>query len=196
MENIIIGTGTGRCGTKSLAKLLNSQPCSFVTHEMYKSAVPYLVDSVYSKMLIKDLRVKIKLDYTLVGDVALQWLWYANELLKVRNLKMIYMDRDFQETIDSYYRKLGKYNFDHWSVNPEIPSNWDAAYPKYLEFGLKQFVGHCKATAHYLEKTHPGRFIIFKMNDLNDPEKQVELFQWIGLKSYKILTNIHENRTI
>lgn len=77
-KNIIIGIGTGRCGTNSVAKLLNSQPDSFFTHESY------MLDW---NMRLKDCEKWDNLNFILhrkekfVGDVSLGLTSQAKELL-------------------------------------------------------------------------------------------------------------------
>jgi hypothetical protein len=194
-QTIIIGTGTGRCGTKSLATLLNKQPSSRVTHERYKYNVPFPPDSYYSNQLIKDCAFHKRTGYYLIGDVALQWIWYANDLMKVNGLKMVYLRRHPLEVHDSFVRKVKPYGYHHWEKNGATPSEWDKAYPYFKIHGLAKYIELSQMTALDMSEKYPGWFRIMDMEDLNDPEAQVELFNWLGMNNYIVDATIHENST-
>lgn len=129
---IVIGLGTGRSGTASLATLLNAQRDSLCFHEMNPSAVrfsgtprPFLnavdefqaiLDGGNPSMLTVDLSRAVAAraydglcqmrHVRLIGDIAFYYLNYV-ELIAAHNpnVRFICLRRDREETISSWLRK-------------------------------------------------------------------------------------------
>jgi len=129
---IVIGLGTGRSGTASLAKLLNAQRDALFFHEMNPAAVRFsgtprpfinsldefqaILDGGDPSMLTVDLsRAVVAQAYDelcqmskvrLIGDVAFYYLSYV-ELIAAhnRNVRFICLRRDREQTIRSWLRK-------------------------------------------------------------------------------------------
>jgi len=135
---IVIGLGTGRSGTASLAKLLNAQRDALFFHEMNPAAVRFsgtprpfinsldefqaILDGGDPSMLTVDLsRAVVARAYDdlcqmrkvrLIGDVASYYLSYV-ELIAAhnRNVRFICLRRDREQTIRSWLRKTA---FERW----------------------------------------------------------------------------------
>jgi hypothetical protein len=135
---IVIGLGTGRSGTASLAQLLNAQRNSFCFHEMNPAAVrfsdtprPFLnsidefqtiLDGGDPRMLTVDLSRPVAArayeqlcrvrQLRLIGDIAFYYLNYV-ELIAARNhnVRFICLRRDREQTIRSWLRKT---EIDNW----------------------------------------------------------------------------------
>src|SRR5487761_2166908 len=129
---IVIGLGTGRSGTASLAKLLNAQQDALCFHEMNPSAVrftgtprPFInaIDEFQAilgggdpTMLTVDLSRAVAAraydelcqmrSVRLIGDIAFYYLSYV-ELIARRNqnVRFICLRRDREQTIESCLRK-------------------------------------------------------------------------------------------
>ena len=90
MKTLVIGLGTGRCGTRTFASVLNDQIDSDVTHEglplgkkmFFRRPLPWRVNSFLGRKTINKIAYR---PAKLVGDVALyylpyihEWLWYIS----------------------------------------------------------------------------------------------------------------------
>src|SRR4051812_7439769 len=129
---IVIGLGTGRSGTASLAKLLNAQKDSICFHEMKPSAVRFsgtprpfintieefqaIIDGGDPSMLTVDLSRAVSARtydelcrmpcVRMIGDIALYYLTYV-ELIASHNpnVRFICLRREREQTIRSWLRK-------------------------------------------------------------------------------------------
>lgn len=129
---IIIGLGTGRSGTASLAKLLNSQEDSLCFHEMNPSSVRFagtprpimnaidefqaIIDGGAPSELTVDLgRGVVANAYDrlcqmprvrMIGDIAFYYLTYVEAIAaRNANVRFICLRRDKEETVQSWMRK-------------------------------------------------------------------------------------------
>jgi hypothetical protein len=129
---IVIGLGTGRSGTASLAKLLTSQRDAMVFHEMNPSCVRFtgtphpilsaidefqaILDGGWRSWLTVDLGRPVAAQayeqlcrmrrVRLIGDVAFYYLRYVEEIAaRNRNVRFICLRRERQATIESWVKK-------------------------------------------------------------------------------------------
>jgi hypothetical protein len=129
---IVIGLGSGRSGTASLAKLLNAQRDSLCFHEMNPSAVRFsgtprpfinaidefqaIIDGGDPRMLTVDLSRAVSAHaydelsgmkrVRLIGDIAFYYLNYVESIAKHnRDVRFICLRRDREQTIRSWLRK-------------------------------------------------------------------------------------------
>jgi hypothetical protein len=129
---IVIGLGTGRSGTASLAKLLGSQQDAMCFHEMNPSCVRFsgtprpvlnTIDEFQSilnggdpSMLTVDLSRRVSAEaydrlcqmrrVRLIGDVAFYYLHYVEDILaRNANVRFICLKRERQATIESWVKK-------------------------------------------------------------------------------------------
>jgi hypothetical protein len=129
---IVIGIGTGRSGTASLAKLLNAQQDAVCFHEMNPSCVRFhgtprpilnaidefqaVVDGGDPSMLTVDLGRRVAAEaydrlcrmkrVRLIGDIAFYYLTYVEAIL-ARNprTRFVCLQRDRAETVESWLRQ-------------------------------------------------------------------------------------------
>lgn len=126
---IVIGLGTGRSGTASLAKLLNSQTDSLCFHEMNCSCVRFfdtprpilntidefqaITDGGDPSMLTVDLsrgvaaaeydRLKSMPSVRMIGDIAFYYLSYVREIIdRNSNVRFICLRRNREKTVRSW----------------------------------------------------------------------------------------------
>jgi hypothetical protein len=135
MKKLIIGLGTGRCGTTSLTKFLCLQQSAFVTHEHKASRIGWYRSYVGVKTFIEE---TLRYPYNIVGDVAFFLLPYVEYIIKEfedkAELYFICLKRNKVETINSFRRKQGwnTKNRHPWYEGPDFPHfNWDKCYPKF-----------------------------------------------------------------
>lgn len=129
---IVVGLGTGRSGTSSLAKLLSAQHDAVCFHEMSPAVVRFsgtprpilntinefqaIVDGGDPSMLTVDLSRQVSARtydqlcnmrrVRMIGDIAFYYLNYV-ELILERNqdVRFICLKRDKEETVESWMRK-------------------------------------------------------------------------------------------
>ena len=82
MAKLILGMGTGRCGTRSLAELLNQQPETEVTHEQ-PPLFPWIPRSDQS-IVARLERFERRNSGGFTGDVASFYLPYVDQIVSAR----------------------------------------------------------------------------------------------------------------
>jgi len=202
MRRYIIGLGSGRCGTKSLAKLLNECKYCNVSHEFRrkrKEILNYRLRWYFTEKEIKDrVRYLKRIKGKLVGDVASYYANYVEYLIQnLENVKFIYLYRDVDEVIKSFLKitkKKGKPDTNHWISykHPDIISGkyskvkWDRCFPKYYKVNDKKSAIR-KYCEQYTEKMKKLRDkysnLIFPVNVkmLNDQPIQKAIFDFLEI---------------
>src|SRR5882672_2759331 len=119
---IVIGLGTGRSGTASLAKLLNAQHDALCFHEMNPSSVRFtgtprpILDGGDPSMVTVDLSRRVSAEaydslrrmkrVKLIGDIALYYLTYVEAIARHNpNVRFICLRRDVESTVKSWMKK-------------------------------------------------------------------------------------------
>lgn len=129
---IVIGLGTGRSGTASLSKLLNSQMAASCFHEMNPSCVRFegtvqpvrnMVDEFQAileggdpSLLTVDLSRKVVAtaydelckgtEFSLLGDIAFYYLTYVEDIIsRNRDVRFVCLRRNREDTIRSWLKK-------------------------------------------------------------------------------------------
>lgn len=180
-----IVVGTGRCGTVSIAEIVNMCPNTFVTHEehllpWYKQGDPMI------GTIIRDGKQHQK-DGITRGWVGFQYLPHIGEIRSaLRDLKVVRLKRDKEGTVKSFCR------FASFMIRPCDKRKWednkvgrarqyvvtfpviDAWTPKQaFEFYWEYY------TARAASISEPVFDI--EMTDLNDPERLKELFSFLEM---------------
>lgn len=202
----VIGLGTGRCGTKSLAHLLDLQHRSYVTHERFQWRVPWnrlkgleLADLVIADCDRKD-------DYLLTGDVAFYWYEYIGYFMEhLDNVCFPVMKRAKEKVVDSYMRITPDRN--HWQEfeepHPEWHyDKWDHCFPNIpapsKREAIEQYWDGYYTIMEKYQNIFPTKLRVFPVSTLNSREGQDELFSFIGIpeeqREYEI--GLRRNRTV
>jgi len=187
MCRVIIGCGTGRCGTVSLAKLLNNQPETKATHERLPR-LPWRVDFHLLYTRISQFRQELR-KVTRIADVAFYYLPYIPYLLReFPTLRVVALQRDREETVRSYSEKLGPRN--HFLDHPEEfgyrpDPRWDPCYPKYppvrRETALRIYwEEYYRVVFDYMNRW-PENVCLFSIDHLNSREGQREILNFCGI---------------
>lgn len=176
MKNLIIGLGTGRCGTVSLSKLLTSQDNSYFSHEWDEV---HMWNSSFNKFISYIDTIK----HDFFGDVSFYNLPYVNSILEIYpNAKFIILKRDKNETIKSYMDKTKGRN--HWQSHDGKKfkyCDWDHCYPKFEAQSKSEAIG--MYWEYYYEecsKISTKQSFHISTNELNDEKKCLELLNWCG----------------
>lgn len=198
---ILIGLGTGRCGTHSLATLLKNQESTRITHEFGDTpAVTWEVDeNILSKIIHSFTRIDNQ-SPLFTGDVGFYHLPYVDRYIEEwkEDVKFIAIKRDANETIKSYHKWTEGRN--HWQEHPNgsKPCVWDPCYPKYDVKNKNQALqlyweDYYDRIDEFMEK-YPNQFYLMDMYDLNDKDKIKSMLEWCGYKNPKLDVGIRESK--
>ncbi len=121
VPRLILGVGTGRCGTLSLSRLLNRQPGLRVTHERQ----PYLPWKCESPRDLIAARLNaLRADNAgsaIAGDVAFYYLNYLPDALELDDrLRVVCLRRPKHEVVASYRRWISCRSgpdVNHWAAS-------------------------------------------------------------------------------
>ena len=208
-HGIVLGIGSGRCGTLSLAKLLNSQPNSHVTHER-RPLLPWSSDCRERLVAERVASLRGNSSY-LVGDVASFYLPYVEELIRqVPDIRIIALKRDCEEVVKSFCDwsdQAHSVRADHWSEQPagELSRDpvWSTIFPKYRaesrEAGVRRYWHEYYERVSELRKRFPDNIREFDVEQaLNTEAGQRELLAFAGVpESAQILdvgVRVHRSR--
>jgi len=197
-KTLVIGIGTGRSGTTSLAQLLDMQPNSKIYHE-HSPLLPWIIDK---QLLRFKLDSFLKLDYELVGDVGMYYLPYVPFILKeYPKVKMVYMERDLQGTLNSFLKKTK--NKNHWNYHMgeeyNLDPEWDPCFPKYetktKEEAVENYIRDYHIRANDLISSYPNSIYKLRMEDLSNEEELKRMLTFCGYQPSEIKTEIvHTNQ--
>ena len=205
-KKVILGIGTGRCGTVSLSHLLNKQKDSRFSHELkikiekktdYNTPLPWeyndkAFNSAWNSIL--------HYNGHSVGAVSMFWLPYLEKLFSIsEDLKVICLQRNKQGVINSYLKKTEgrnhwiKHDGKQWDFCP-----WDNSYPNFevqnKEEALNKYWDYYYQLVDGLMQKYPNRIKIFQITDLNNEKKVEELLTFAGFKNRNIISNIQKNK--
>ena len=188
MKNIVIGTGAGRDGTKSLAALLSMQIDWYVTHEAEALKIEWndtIKPAKAAKKIVNELNSRKTL---LTGDVAFYHTRYAAELIKQFNVRVICMHRKVDDVVESYL-KWWYIGDDLWNEDGVGNEYWRAFYPKYKcekrddgirQWAIEQYARHTRLKAEF-----PDNVLIMQTEHLNNEAEITKLLSFIGIPKEK-----------
>jgi hypothetical protein len=185
---MIFGLGTGRCGTGSLAKILDlsHEACSMpwqVNLDKYNEVMPGVIKRG--------------------GDVALYWLPYVSLVLEdYPDSKFVCLKRDREETIQSWSRRLpGTSKFMLASVVTLGPNgkHYESLFPDYGDTPVPEAVGmfwdEYYEKSEALQRLIPESFTVVGMNAaLNDRAGQRRMLDFCGLHDQPVRLGVHKNK--
>jgi hypothetical protein len=193
-KRILIGLGTGRCGTTSLASLLNSARGCGVTHE--EGSIRANLSWDFSRDGVeKVLKTMESRPQGVVGDVAFYYLPYVRYIAEARpDATFICLRRDREGTIESYMKKTeGR---DHWRPGEGRPDPWDRMYPKFDAEDKRMAVGmywdFYYRTVDELARSGT-RIRTFDMQDLNEEAGAKSIMEFAGLDHESTRAGLKKN---
>ena len=205
MGKLIIGCGTGRCGTKSFSKLMDSQYSIKGFHELFiqpkgttfrekyhiskwsfdksdfKIIKPYFNSVVNSKCIFSD-----------TGPYYLNFLNQLEELYK-DNIKIVILKRDKEDFIKSISKVLSsvKIKQSNFFTFKTLSENY------FFNFKLNNIEN--SASDYYdwfykkIEEQDLNNYFLLKTKDLNDEQKIKKLFEYLEIKTLNF-KSFHENK--
>lgn len=206
MNPLIIGVGTGRCGTKSLVRLLDEQPDTDATHERYGSAVRWNCPAnLWPLRLWRDTLAGTPQGEgpTVRADVAFNWTPHVETFLRWaddagRDVRVVGLKRDRSAVIDSY--KRWKANTDHWRYHggrTDTIDEWDGCYPPEMDAdskgeGIGFFWDRVYGILEPIERAD-SRVRIFRTEDLNDESGVRSILEHCGYENPNVEVGIRIN---
>ncbi len=208
MKNLIIGLGTGRCGTTSLARLLSLQPDSSFIHEGEFTKDKYSHFLLpWNTDLVKLAEWKNKLknfsgESNFCGDVGSYFIQYVSAVLqKYPNAKFVCLKREKDQVIRSFMKKTRGRN--HWMERiPWYQARdiiWDKIFPRFDVSSKKEAIALYwniyYVMASDFEKRFPENFKVFPTEFLNSVSGMNEILDFAGIPaSGRVLDKKHENK--
>ena len=201
-SKLIIGLGTGRCGSTSLSYLLSMQKDTFSFHE-HPPIISWSNDTHIVDFHIK--RFNILLNYfDYVIDIAHWWLPYVEKIINI-NPESIFvcLKRDKMQTVSSFLKIKGngqKGTINHW-INHDNKfwryNVWDKTYPKFvannIDDAISQYWENYYLISSEIEKKYPKNFKIFYTKDLSTKEGQLNILNFCGYNEPLTNLNIKKN---
>ena len=189
---LIIGLGTGRCGTHSLVDVLNAQDGVSVVHE--DKPILHWDPTQEDSDVIARFQAKINLaPDKIIGEVALFLLGYTPALLEAfPQARAVVLQRPRDEVIASFARWVRgsarhRRHMNHWQRGARRKrALWDRAFPQFDAPTMEEAIGlywdWYGRQVEDLMRTYPDRVRQWTMREaLNDPSGQREMLQWLGV---------------
>ena len=183
---IVIGFGTGRCGTQSLASFLNQQEGFDITHE--KVPLGWFPFDHHRESSIK--RFISKAGYV-IGDVGYSWINHIDYMLEeYPETKVINITRKDEEVVESFWT----YKSHIREFKAFMENEW-FGHPYHSDKPTKDAIARMVKWYRYWEKQlkifYTDKIYTMDMNDLNDTNKLHELLDWLGVRVQRNLSIYH-----
>jgi len=186
MKRLVFGIGTGRCGTYSLAKLLDAQAGVKCLHEYNFCSWEYREEDC-----LRNLDYLLSQPEDVVGDVGFYYLNYVEHIIKLHpNSKFVALWRPKEEVVRSWNVHSGGMN--HWTDSGSDffrgwkESNNSKYFPKYdlpkLD-AIAQYHDDYYSEVKILIAEYPSHIRMWHMDSvLNEREGRKELFSFLGIE--------------
>jgi hypothetical protein len=173
-KRFVIGFGTGRCGTKSLAGFLDQQPDLKCTHEKLPSMYPQW------GQYMDYLSFMARQESPIVGNVSYAWVEYIDRLIiDIDDLRVICLDRDDDEAVvESFWHYM--HDVEHYGVKPLV--SWPYLSDEVSKDRIRDSVKLYKYKQNILLGKYP-EILHIKTAELNDRFKQVQILKHVGISS-------------
>ena len=197
MRQLVLGFGVGKCGTTSLAHLLNIQPNSYFSHEI-DGLHWFGIFSDYHKVIKQIRRRAEKYDFT--GDVSYVWIQHLSQMVKLfPGVKFVNMWRDKEETVESFWkssknRREAMNTPTQWAT----PDFWFGMYPFFGFPPSKDQIAHTYDIYHRLTHVallkYPNRIFSLNVKSLSDLDKVDNLLDFVGIpKDQRVVEKVKAN---
>jgi len=212
MKRMVFGLGCGRCGTKSLAYILNQQDGADVSHEaderMWYSKTR---DPIASRNRIQKISQR---EGSLIGDIAFYNLWWWEEIIELcGDVKFVCIKRNKEDTVNSLVQKCGRRCRrnglwrDYWSKEEFIEVNgvtykrfgttWSRCFPNMSGKTITDRAANYYDLYYELVEKIKGDVEVFDVEDLNSREGQDKIFDFLELpakgRKYYLNMRIKDN---
>jgi hypothetical protein len=185
---VMIGLGTGRCGTNSLAALIALQPGALGTHERHGPAVAWTGGEAEVDRVLDELASDLAAGATLVGEIGLYYLPYVARIrARFPTARFVVLQRDRARTVESFMEKTADKS-NHWAPTPRGArhARWDHCFPTYeAALSKREAIGrywdeYYAATAA-LERAEPSVFLTVRTEELGEVATQRRILDFLGV---------------
>lgn len=195
---VVLGLGTGRCGSTSLTAAFAGVDGACSTHENHP--IIYWEPQEEQVRFHFD-RMRLLADYhSVVFDAAHWWLNVLGRFFaEFPEGKVVGLARDTETCVQSFLRiqVRGPGAFNHWAPpDSDIwrTHEWDPSYPSYpvpLDLlpnvaaakvaMIERYVNEYNQTLRSLAQAFPDRVLLIRTEDLNDPDTMTRISALVGL---------------
>jgi hypothetical protein len=192
-RTIVLGIGAGRCGLRSLAKMLGAQPCVSASCES-PPLLPWQQAAEQDVLTERFARLRRHAEGSIVSDVASFYLPYLDLALGIeQDLRVVCLRRPREEVIASFCRLLdrsGPLRMNHWAKKPPAGEHHDPlrtpTYPQYdvdsREEGIGRYWDEYYQRVETLASLHPESVRMFEMSEvLNNGNALSGLLDFAGI---------------
>lgn len=183
-KRLIIGIGSGRCGTHSLAELLALQPGTSSFHQP-KPCLPWYTDFGWYGETRRFIDGQ---DAQTVGLVAWYYLNYLDLFIRDYDTRVIVLRRERAATVASISRLTTE--FDNWSSRPpsaSITASYRTLFPQFDVEDKTEALGRYYDLYYRTSDAHaqrrPQLVHTWSTDDLNSAERVQELLTFAGYGS-------------
>jgi hypothetical protein len=195
---LVLGLGTGRCGSTSLTALLTTVDGSCATHEnpplIYWQKLPEQIALHVERFAL------LREFFPLVFDASHWWGNAVDDILaRFPDVRIVGLHRETERCIQSFLKikGSGRGSINHWapSGNGIWRTNiWDPLYPSYpspqraadqpdaaKQEAIRRYVVDYNAALAALRERLPDQVLLIRTEDLAQPAAQQRLFDFIGV---------------
>lgn len=192
-RTFVLGIGSGRCGTFSLAGVLSQQPETSVSHEerpLLPWAKPEGVPGIRERME----RIRNTRKERVVGDVASFYLPYVEEAIQLdSDIRVVCLKRPRHEVVASFCKWVDAVHplpTNHWTQDPPPgwyhDADWTRIFPQYetedREEGIGRYWDEYYEKVDDLMRRYPEHIRQFDTDEaLNTEEGVRSLLTFIGI---------------
>lgn len=185
---VMIGLGTGRCGTNSLAALIALQPGAIGTHERHGSDVAWVGGEREVDAVLDELAADLARGARLVGEVSFYYLPYVARIrARFPAARFVVLKRDRAATIESFMEKTADKS-NHWAAKRwwQRGSRWDHCLPTYPEpldkrAAIGRYWDEYYAATDALERAEPATFLTVRTEELGGEPCQRRILGFLGV---------------
>lgn len=183
-RQLVIGAGTGRCGTTTLAKLLDLQPGGVVTHERMASKFKWNQPAEAMQRIMHTFN---NMDAGLIGDVALQHGCCLPQWCD-KGAKVVILKRDLDGYLASWKKKAA--NRNNWQPAGQggtKKSRWFHCFPKFNGCANRQEALIMYYNHYYTELApavmdqYPDQVLLCYVDIFNSDRGQRRLLDFLGV---------------
>jgi hypothetical protein len=191
--DLVIGLGTGRCGTWSLFTLLDLQKGCYCYHEGIN--LPWKVDLVefwrkLYRMINIELDGPINKGLKIISNIGWYWINYIPELMsQVKNPRCICLTRPRQEVVESFGTWSPPTNHwthiksKHWRPGIDNKGKYPEGWPSYdlpKDEAIGAYWDEYHKKAEFWAWKFPNSFRIFPVETLNTNKGVKDLLKFAG----------------
>jgi len=193
---VVLGLGSGRCGSTTLTALVASTADSVATHEnpplVYWEPLAQQRDFHFERL------ARLAERFALVFDASHWWLNLAETFLaRFPEGKIVGLHREIEACARSFLARkaLGRGSINHWAPQGNgiwRHNIWDPVYPTYplpanaardpdgakLD-AIRRYVLEYNEALRALAERWPARVLLLRTEELADPTAQVRLFAFL-----------------